>query len=644
VSASEVFQLLVSGIGSGSLYGLLAVGLVLTYRTSGVFNIAHGSVAAVSAYVFYYLREDVGIGWFPVLLLCVFVLGPLMGLALERMARFLAQGGTAPRIIATVGLQVGIIGLLQLLFGPPSRTMKPFLPSGYVTVGSVRVGNDLLLVVVVAAASVAGLYAFLRMSRIGVWMRAVVDDPALLGLAGRNAFVVRAASWILGCSFAALSGILLASLTSLDVTLLSFATVQAFGAAAIGLFRSLPMSYLGGLIVGVLADESTLLTQHVHASGPTMTALLQGIKPSVPFLVLFAVLLLVPRRELVEPGSAGAASGGGERVLPAGLRWGGLAASGVFAVLVPVLIDDKLSSATRAVILVVMFHSLNLLVRTSGQISLCHASFVALGASSFSHFATDARLPWLLAVLAAGLVVVPVGAIVAIPAIRLSGLYLALATLGFGILMQNAFYATDLMFGPIGGIPAPRPGIWGLDSDTRFYYVCLALAVTVAIVVGLINRGRLGRLLQALGESPVSLATLGLTVNVIRVGVFCICAFLAGVAGALLASQGGSASGQPYNAFVSLLWLAVLGLSGRGRQSAPIIAAVSLALVPSYIDNSTFTEVLPVLFGVGAIVAACAESVSSGSRRSGSARPTGRRSAERGLVAPRRAEVAVGAR
>ena len=89
---------------------------------------------------------------------------------------------------------------------------------------------------------------------------------------------------------------------------------------------------------------------------------------------------------------------------------------------------------TNALIFVILFLSLALLLNTSGQISLCHAAFVAIGASTFSHLTTDQGLPWLLALLGAGLVVVPVGALLSLPAIRLSGLYLALATFGFGIL------------------------------------------------------------------------------------------------------------------------------------------------------------------------------------------------------------------
>ena len=134
---------------------------------------------------------------------------------------------------------------------------------------------------------------------------------------------------------------------------------------------------------------------------------------------------------------------------------------------------------SAALINIILFLSLGLLVRRSGQISLCHLAFAAVGAAAFGHFAGDG-IPWLFSLILAALVAVPVGAVVAIPAVRVSGVFLALATLGFGILMEQVFYTRDFMFGqsPIG-LAAPRPGIsigaWNLSTDTGFYYVLLII-------------------------------------------------------------------------------------------------------------------------------------------------------------------------
>src|SRR5581483_10833704 len=162
---------------------------------------------------------------------------------------------------------------------------------------------------------------------------------------------------------------------------------------------------------------------------------------------------------------------------------------------IPHQVGAKLPVYNNAVIMVIVFLSLSLLVRTSGQVSLCHAGFAAVGAAVFSHLAPGAGLPWAMALLGAGLAAVPIGAIVAIPAIRIAGVYLALATFGFGILLERMAYPTSMMFGSFGTRTAPRPKLGGIDltSNVRYYYVCLAFMVLVAAISVVINRSRLGR-------------------------------------------------------------------------------------------------------------------------------------------------------
>jgi ABC-type branched-subunit amino acid transport system permease subunit len=206
--------------------------------------------------------------------------------------------------------------------------------------------------------------------------------------------------------------------------------------------------------------------------------------------------------------------------------------------------------------------------------------------------------------LLAGLITVPVGALVAIPAIRLSGLYLALATLGFGVLMQDVIFPTYWMFGSKLSVSARRPhlGPFNGANDKHFYYLVLGLAVACVLVMTVISRSRLGRLLKAMAETPTMLATHGLGVNMTRLIVFCISAFFAGSAGALVVTQFGSASGVGYGPMQSLIFLAVLAICGTRLVRSSILAAGLLAIVPGYmskfdVDRQTFA------FGVLAIAA-----------------------------------------
>lgn len=602
---TDLLPFVVVGITTGSVYGLAAMGLVLTYKTSGIFNFAHGALAAVAAFAFYELHTVRGLPLPLALFLAVAVVPPVLALVMERITVALADGTATTKIVGTIGIQLAIVSALVAHYGPVGLEFPVFLPTGVFELAGINVGVDQAITIGVAAAGAIGFFVFFRLSSLGVRMRAVVDNPDLLGLAGTSAFAVRGWAWLLGTWFAAISGILLAPLMGLNAFLLTLLVVQAYGAAALGWFSSLPLTYAGGLVVGVLAAVISPLV----SGSPTLSAL----PPAIPFLVLFAVLLVAPRRKLVETSGHRTAPAPAPLLSPGGTRVASVVAIGIAAA-VPFVVGTKLPGYAAALVFVPIFYSLYLLVRMSGQISLAHAGLVAVGSAAFAHLSVGAGLPWLGAVLLAGVVAVPVGAIVAIPAIRLAGVFLALATYGFGLLLEMVFYRTDVMFGTNGSRPVNRPELFA--GDVAFYYVLLAFVVGCALVVAVIGRSRLGRLLAAMADSPTTLSTLGLGVNVTRVTVFSISAFMAGVAGALYASQGMSATGVPFTSFASLTWLALLVMNSGLRLAAPVAAAVALAAIPAYITSATLITWLPVLFGVGAVLVAIQEAKES-RRRSG---------------------------
>ena len=609
---TTLLPFIVVGLTTGSVYALAAIGLVVTYKTSAVFNFGHGALAVVGAAVFYELHVLHGVPWPIALGIGTAVTGVVCGLSLELLARRLATASSAMRIVATIGLALAIQGMAVARYGAATRNFPTFLPQQTVRTLGVNIGVD-QMIMIAAAVVIAGLLAaFFQRSRLGTAMRAVVDDPDLLALTGTSPSSVRRSAWIIGSTLAAGSGILLAPYVGLDALLLTLLVVQAFGAAAVGRFSSLPLAYAGGLAIGV---ASALATRYVG-----QISWLGGLPASLPFFVLFIVLLVTPPRRGTEaPRRMRAPRAMSPRVAAA--RRPAVAIAGVLLMLVPHVVGTRLPVYSHALVYVLLFLSLSLLVRLSGQVSLCHAAFAAVGATTFSHLATGAGAPWLLAVLGAGLVTVPVGALVALPAIRLSGLHLALATLGFGILLERMMYGTGLMFGFGGGgrLVTPRPGVALLASDTGYYYLLLGFVALGAAAVIALRATRLGRLLRALAESPTALATQGTNVNLTRLLVFCIAAFLAGVAGALSGPLTGSINSAGFTSFESLLLLAVLAISGAGEIRASFVAAASLAIVPAYIDNPTFVTWLPVLFGVAAIAAAVRSSEGRIGGRSGGA-------------------------
>ena len=589
---SDLLPFIVVGLATGAVYGLAGVGLVLTYRTSGVFNFAHGAIASAGAYGFYELHDKHGLPWPIAVAVGVGIIGPAVGLLLELIGRRLSGQTAALRVVATVGLLLIVLGLATIIYGPATITLPQFLPTKTFEVASVNVGWDQVILVAVGIVTSAGLTVILRKSRLGMAMRGVVDDPSLLELTGLNAVGVRRSAWIIGSMVASASGILLAPVLGLDPLLLTLLVVQAFGAAAVGRFRNIGLTFAGGLAVGVAAAVS----QRYATDFPSLL----GFPPSVPFFVLFAILLASKKGSLFEVGEIRRQATGHLTPLPAAWRRVALVAGAAVVATIPFVVGAKLQVWISGAAYVVIFLSLGLLVKTAGQVSLCHAAFVAVGASTFSHLRVDAHLPWPVALLGAALVAVPVGAMVAIPAIRLSGVYLALATFGFGILLERMVYRTFLMYGSEGNLLAPRPG--GV-SDKVYFFVAVGVAVLAALLTRKIQRGRLGRLLEAVADSPKALTSLGASVTTALVLVFCASAFLAGAAGGLLASGSGTAGSSGLGAFQSLLWLTVIAMAGTRVLSSSVVAALLLAVVPIYLPQS-LNEWQPVAFGTAALLTA----------------------------------------
>ncbi len=597
---------IVAGLTNGSIYGMAAVGLVLTYKTSGIFNFAHGAQAAMAAYLLFEFRDRMGMPWPLAGLLSLLLAGVVAGLILERGAYLLASASVAARVAATVGLLVFIQGVLIAIFGSASLPIKPFLSQKLVDFPGVTVRAEQIIIMAVGVVAVGGLYLFFTRAKLGLATQAVVDDPSLLGLAGTSPTAVRRFAWLVGSCFAALSGMLLAPTLALDARLLTLVVFFAFGAAAVGAFSSLPLVYLGGIGIGVGASLLTMLFGEHQLTGP-----IQALPVNLPFIMLFVGLLVTPTRKLVERGSQVVrrplAPLTFSRRTTAGATVVGL---GV-ALIIPHVVGAKLPIYINGLVYVILFASLGLVVRTSGQVSLCHIAFAAVGAATAAR-AAGAGFPWPLAVLVGGLVAVPIGALLAIPASRLSGVYLAIATFGFGLVMQRLFYASILMFGGTFAIRSPRPHLGGVhtDTDVGYYHVVLAVTVACCALVVLVRRSRVGRLLRAFADSPTAVDAHGTNTNELKVLVFSVSAFMAGIAGALIGPITGTAaaaSGIDVGGFdfsVSLFLITVLFVAGRQPIFSAVLGAVLLVIIPSYATGDTAIKWSPIIFGSLAIVAA----------------------------------------
>ncbi len=434
---------LLPGIFTGAAYAIAASGLVLTYTTTRVFNIAHGAFGMLMSFVFWEFTVSQGIPRFWALLLVLFVVAPAVGVVIQR---FIARGlGDAPvgvSLIVTVGMFVGVVGLAQKQWPPEARFVEPFLPDTSWQIGDAIVTGQQLITILASVAVAVGLYLLLTRTRIGTAMRASVDNPELLKLFGGKPDTAAAISWALGISLSALAGILLVPVVGLDYFALTLLVVNAYAAAMMGRLKSLPLTFAGAMTLGVL---DSLALGYIPPD-----SFLANVRPALPPLLLFALVIMLPQAQL----RVGQVKGLVSAPVP-GLSKS-LASGGVFLV-VGLLVVTSLSevnllklgsAATFAIIML----SLMLLTGYGGHVSLAQLSFAGVGALAYAKLDE----PNLYGLLLATLVAAGVGALVALPVLRLTGLYLALATLAFGVLMDKLVFQDERAFGYGGALAADR--------------------------------------------------------------------------------------------------------------------------------------------------------------------------------------------
>jgi branched-chain amino acid transport system permease protein len=582
----------ITGLVVGSIYAVAAFGLVLTYRTTGLFNFAHGAVAMVAGYAFLQLREEWGLPTPVAMVLTLAVVAPAIGVLIDRVLfRSLADASQASRVVVTIGLLVLLRGTIEILFGADPRPVAPYLPEDTVRLGSTNVGYDQISVVAIALAVFVVLTVFFKRSRTGLAMRAVVDDPALVAGAGLSPSRLSSITWAMGSALAGTAGVLLAPLVGLDTTTLTLLVVQAFAAAVIGRLTSLGRTYVAALALGVAGSVTLRLFEDVPD-------LVNGLRPSLPFLFLFAYLVVARRGSLRELGTAVPWQGTARaRDLP----WAPVAIGGL--VLALTLPDSRLLVLGQALVLAIAYLSITVLTGTSGLISFAQAGFAGTGAFVTIHL-LRADVPFPVAVLLGALSVVPFGVAIALPALRLSNLYVALLTFGFGLLIDGLVFTSWLSFsGGQDGMRVARPSL--LRGDRAVVLFVLALLVLVLAGLAALRRSALGRTLVAMRDSPAATTSTGLDLLWPSVAVFGLAAFVAALSGAAYAILLGAASRTYFQTFTSVAWLTAVVVGGVQSAGGALLAALLSVYVPDLLaDSPEALQYVSPAFGLGAILLA----------------------------------------
>ena len=236
---SAFWPFIVIGVFTGGLYGLAALGMVLTYKTVGVFNFAYGAIAMFCAFTYWQLHDDWGLSAWVAMPILFLVVAPLMGVILEALFRPLSGASAEVVIVVSLGVLAALTAAAGLLWAQDHQ-LQPIFPTSTFVLGShLHVGYDQLGTLLVSL-SVAGLlWALLRRTRFGTSTRAVVDNPDLSDMMGIHGDNVRRVAWILSCVFAALVGILISPSQGLDVNELVLVVIYAFAPAVLGILFGL---------------------------------------------------------------------------------------------------------------------------------------------------------------------------------------------------------------------------------------------------------------------------------------------------------------------------------------------------------------------------------------------------------------------
>ncbi|GJM38838.1 MAG: hypothetical protein DHS20C19_22050 [Acidimicrobiales bacterium] len=617
----DFVRALLQGTPPGTVYALIGLGFVLTYKTSGVFNLAFGAQAYISAAMFFKARQDWEWSIVPALILSVFVLAPAIGLVLERLIfRNLRTASAVSKLVIAIGLSVALPALFELLasYKPVAgRSPTGIVPDGssvfYDPIGVYPFSRDELAQMAVALVGMLLLGALFRFTAIGLAMRGVVESPRLTELAGIPADRVSAFAWAVSSSFAGMAGVLIAPrLPTLVNTDFLTLVIVAMAAAAIGRLVSLPRALAGGLGLGWLIAVSNTYLPRWADDYSWLEPFTDNLTPALPFLVLFGILVFWPaiRRSIdatdplsgVDPPPPALASSTRHPLLTLQTRAFGVLFFALVGLLTFTQADIRwLFLITQAVILATIYLSITVITGLAGQISLCQGAFAAIGGFTVFQMADRYEMSVLLAAVIGALVAALVGALLSLPVLRLGGVWLAIATLAFAFFFDAVMVQFSWVGGGgtalLSGTEVPRPVLGPLDfgaSERSFLALAIVVFIIVSVAVIQLREGTIGRSLRALRGSEVAAESIGISPARARIIAFAVSAFIAGLGGAMLSIHQENVNyATNFTPFAAMFWLVlVVSLSARTVEGAGQAGAAFALFGPLVLEGSFLAWIL----------------------------------------------------
>ena len=589
---------LVLGSLNGLTIGLLAVGLVLVYKSNRFLNLAHAQLGTLSALLLAKWVLDWGWSWW-----LAFVLAIGIGLATGVLVDRFLVGPLRRKTKSPVRLLLMTVGISQLLLsltfipdlGPDPTTGKSY-PQPFTSnfrIGDVVLTGMSVLTAILVPILVVALALFMRYSLLGKQIRAAANNPDAARLCGIPVRRVSAVTWALAGTLSAVSAVLQApNQPSFNVTTFGpYLLMLTLGAAAFGAFVSLPAALGGGLVLGLVAQ---IVAAETSSAAKAEVAV---------FIVILAVVLIRGRAISRVFATQGATVEDRPPVrVPEVLRsrplvryhrvWlaGG---AGLLALVLPTLpylnTEGHQFLLTQVLMYAILAVALTMLVGWGGQVSMGHFAVVGLGAYLTARWSADGwTLPALLLVV--GLIGAGVMVLVGLPALRVRGLTLAVTTMGFAVISADWLFRQDWAGSSDPFVDVQRPSL-GPDLGTprsmiAIYYVAFGVLVLAVAASVALRRSTPGRVIVAVRDNERASAAFGISPATIKLAILAVSGFYAGAAGVIYADAWRVASPTQFTPDFSIALLALPVIGGMGSIAGGVAAAFTLYMATFFIGPS----------------------------------------------------------
>jgi branched-chain amino acid transport system permease protein len=576
----EFVQICIGGLVVGSIFAAIALGFSLVFRVTGAINLSQGGFAIIAAMTGYTL--GVSFGWplwaaIPAAVAITVAVGTAIGAftfapALERLSN-------ANVLMLTAGLLTAIEGFSLVVWGSQPYAMPPFSRDEPLVFGPIRVPTQAFWVFGATALCITALWFLVSKTKLGKGLRACAENPSAAGLMGINVPRMTLLSFALATLIAAIAGVIIAPTTSLQFDTGRLFTISGFIAAAIGGMASFPGAIIGGLFLGLVTQLTTAYISSLFSTAIALLILLAVLIWRPSGLVQGAVAKRQDTRDDVK-------AVGHAAKLPPSLAWPLAALALAAAVFIPFVVTDNgiLSGLVIAGILFMTLMGLDVLMGYAGQVSLGQAGFMAIGGYTSGYLAINYELSPVIAIVAGIGVSLVCALVLSVVTLRLRGLYLALATLAFGLLVDScAVGFLDITGGPSGLVGIPSFSFAGFEFATprSMYYVVLALDVIILLGLAGAMRSGFGRALKAIRSDQMAAAALGINTVRYKLAAFMISVTLASVAGSMYAFFFNFLSPEMVGTGRSLELVAMLIVGGESTLVGGLFGALLLTLLPT---------------------------------------------------------------